>query len=199
MGPFFIYHQPKQIWYPHWYSAPFRHEVSLAFMNIRLVKFHETLVKLPCRLIGVSSPEFMILWPTFSLLKAWFKSQIVEFPTVKAISSISGVYACWETLTVTTIDGGIFRSKLLGQSQLVVLVDLRWLQQPTHLSGSLTLRLFGCLLSCLSVFSVEVGVISGKLFQLDEEVTDIELESGQIIALSEERFNELSNLCTKQR
>ena len=181
------------------YSAPFRHEVSLAFMNIRLVKFHAALINLPCRLSGVSSPEFMIWWPKFSVLKAWFKSQLVEFPTVKAISFISGISARWETLTITTIDGGIFRSKLLGQSQLVVLVDLRWLQQPAHLSGSLTLRLLGRLLSCLPVFSVEVGVVSGKLFQLNEEVTDIELESGQIIALSEERFNELSNLCTEQR
>ena len=103
---------------------------------------------------------------------------MVEFPTVKAVSIISGISARWQTLTITTIDGGIFRSKFLGQSQLIVLVDLRWFQQPANFSGSLTLCLLGGLLSCLPVFGIEVGVVSGELFQLDKEVTNIELESG---------------------
>ena len=40
-------------------SAPFRREDSLAFMNVRLGKFHEALINVPCRLSGVSPPEFM--------------------------------------------------------------------------------------------------------------------------------------------
>ena len=52
------------------YSAPFRLEVFLAFMNFRLMNLHEGLVNVPCRLPCVSSPEIMDPWPTFSLLKA---------------------------------------------------------------------------------------------------------------------------------
>ena len=52
------------------YSAPFRREVFLAFMNIWLMKFHEALVNVPYRCSSVSTPEFMdVEWVQGFLLR----------------------------------------------------------------------------------------------------------------------------------
>ena len=41
------------------YSALFRREAFLAFMDIYSMRFHETLINAPYRLSGVSTPGFM--------------------------------------------------------------------------------------------------------------------------------------------
>ena len=74
------------------------------------------------------------------------------------------------------------------------MINLRGLHQAPDLLGALPFGVLGGLLGLLSVFGVELGVIIRELFQLDQEVSDVQLESSDIAAETEETLDELSDL-----
>ena len=126
-----------------------------------------------------------------------FESNASKFVQSPAIESISAsITSIWQTLAIATVRGGIFSPEFLGQSQLVILVNLRWFQEPTNLGGALALSFLGGLLGGLSVLGVQVCVIIAEFSKLDEKVTDSEFEAGKVTAECEQSFDELRDLLT---
>jgi hypothetical protein len=128
-------------------------------------------------------------------MKASDALETVAIPTIETVAFSSSRR---QTLAVTTVSSSIFGSELLSESQLIILVDFRRFQQPSDLRGSLALSLLGGLLSGFSIFGVEVGVVSREFLELDEEVSDVELEAAEVTAECEEAFDEIRYLCTRQ-
>ena len=126
-------------------------------------------------------------------------SELVQAPTIKAIiSTWSAAARPRPRLAIATVRGGILSPEFLGQSQLVILVDLRWFQQPTDLGRSFSLGFFGRLLCVFSIFGEEFCIIAAELFELDEEVSAVEFEAGEVLAKSEETFDELRDLLSEK-
>ena len=124
-------------------------------------------------------------------------SELVQAPTIKAIISTWAAAAAARRrprLAIATVRGGILSPEFLGQSQLVILIDLRWFQQPTDLGRSFSLGFFGRLLCVFSIFGEEFCVVAAEFFQLDEEISTVEFEAGEVLAKGEETFDELRDL-----
>jgi len=90
-------------------------------------------------------------------------SQLIKSPPIKAISAPKTDSR--QSLTIPTISSSIFSSEFLGQSQLIILIDLRWLQQPTYLGGSLALSLFGGPSFGFYIFGVEFCIVVAEFFE----------------------------------
>jgi len=81
------------------------------------------------------------------------------------------------------------------QSQLVV-VNLTGLEQTANLHGTLALLVLDHLCGFLAILNEQVGVVSSKLFELDEEVSECQLESVDVVGLTEQIGDEFLDLNT---
>jgi hypothetical protein len=82
------------------------------------------------------------------------------------------------------------------ESQLVV-VHLRRLEETANLHRSLALLLLGRRGSLLTLFGVELSVVTGELFQGDQEVSQDDLETVEVGVSSEQSIDEGSDLGTR--
>jgi hypothetical protein len=82
------------------------------------------------------------------------------------------------------------------KSQLVI-VHLRRLEETADLHGSLALLLLGRRGSLLTLFGVQLSVVTGELFQGDQEVSQDDFETVEVGVGSEQSIDEGSDLGTR--
>lgn len=85
-------------------------------------------------------------------------------------------------------------ANFLVKSQLVV-INLTRLEKTANLHGALSLLGFGFLSSLLTVLDEQLRIITSKLLELNQEVTQCELEAVDVVGLREQVCDELLNLC----
>lgn len=85
-------------------------------------------------------------------------SQLVKTPTIQSVSAfrgdrgVCGILACFRSRD--------FCTKFLGQSEVIVLFNLVWLQQASNFTCSCTFCILRSLLRNLTVFSEQLCVIA---------------------------------------
>jgi len=91
------------------------------------------------------------------------------------------------------LTGAFAQFNISIKSKLVVL-NLARLEQAADLHGTRTLLVLGVLGGLLAVLDEELSVVAGELFERDQEVTEDELELGQVLGAVEEVRDEGSDL-----
>ncbi len=93
------------------------------------------------------------------------------------------------------MSGGKLGPELHPQSQLVVLLlELRGLQQTADLGPTLVLRKLGISFLLLLLYQVELCVVAGELTERDEEVAERQPELVVLGVQREQTLSELFNL-----
>src|SRR5271156_4314398 len=109
-------------------------------------------------------------------------SETINIPAIEAIGCRLTMRPFVRNSNFLPFRRCIFGPKLFFQSQLIIIwVQLSRLEQSANFGETLSL---GCLCECLLLlffFSIHFRVVSGELFQRDEEVSQIELESVGIV------------------
>jgi hypothetical protein len=78
----------------------------------------------------------------------------------------------------------------LGQSELVVLVQIGRFEQAADLHRPLSLGFLGVGHLLLALFGEQLGVVAGELLELNEEVAQDDLELGEVVVVREEAVDE---------
>lgn len=76
----------------------------------------------------------------------------------------------------------------------LVIVHLARLEKTADLHGTLSFLNLGLLSSLLTVFNEQLCVVTGKLLELNQEVTQCKLEAVDVVGLREQVQDEFLNL-----
>ena len=79
-------------------------------------------------------------------------------------------------------------------SQFIILIQFSRFQQSTHLHGSFTFGHFSRLLREFTFLGVEFGVIARELLELDEEISEMNLEFVEVAIISEQSIDKRRDL-----
>jgi hypothetical protein len=96
-----------------------------------------------------------------------------------------------------SLTGAFAQFNISIKSKLIVL-NLARLEQAADLHGTRTLLVLCVLGGLLAVLNEELGVVAGKLLERDQEVTEDELELGQVLGAVEEVGDERGDLRSLQ-
>lgn len=94
-------------------------------------------------------------------------------------------------IPTTTLDSTPypFPHQLNLGSQLIILIKIHRLKQPANLHSPLPLSVLGALLLLLALLLVQLGVVARELLELDQKVSQVDFEAGQVLAVGEEALD----------
>jgi hypothetical protein len=120
--------------------------------------------------------------------------KVVHLPTIHGLERVNAAMVVnW----LTRLGFRIFGPELFLESQVVVVVrKLGGLQQTSDLGLTLALSRLSIPLLLLLLLSIQLGVVSRKLLQLDEEITEVQFEPVICSIQREQSFNERFDLGT---
>jgi hypothetical protein len=120
--------------------------------------------------------------------------KVVHLPAIHGLERVNvAMVVNW----LTRLGFRIFGPELFLESQVVVVVrKLGGLQQTSDPGLTFALSRLSIPLLLLLLLSIQLGVVSRKLLQLDEEITEVQFESVICSIQREQPFNERLDLGT---
>jgi len=100
-----------------------------------------------------------------------------------------------DRIDVFCFDPRVFRSQLLLESQLIIVVcKLSRFEQTANFRQPLSFCSLGITLQLLLFFSKQLSIVTRKFLQLNQEVTKVQLESVVSIVETKQALDKVLNL-----
>ena len=123
------------------------------------------------------------------------QSKIVHIPPIQIVDWIRATIVRRDRIDVFCFDPRVFRSQLLLESQLIIVVcKLSRFEQTANFRQPLSFCSLGITLQLLLFFSKQLSIVTRKFLQLNQEVTKVQLESVVSIVETKQALDKVLNL-----